>query len=253
MIILKPVTGRDSVTTSKAIKFQGLKLERAGTSISLNAITSSPEEAELIDELGEAIDNAKRITRSIKRRQREELSLTHSFQTLLKNYLAQPESNEENLPLRALLQFLKGLVEMINNWICACTLNEVLAGDMINIIRKTIIPEIATQGLPDLINLHQQAVEAGQVDIPVTAYKELFCLTSCIGKNCPWQQSSDSTVNVTLSNNPAENEQVFTRVFDHFEEAISVVVELTKQFERDAQENLLNQSPALQHVLSTLE
>ena len=240
-------------TLSTAIRLRDLKLEQAGAPLSLNTIAASAEQSELLNELKTAISNAKRITKSIKRRQQQEPSLTECFKILLADYLSQPPLSKENLPLQRLLQFLKQLAEMINNWICACTLDEVLSGDMLEIIRQTIIPEIATRGLPDLIKLHQQTIVEGWVDTPSISYKEMFCLTSCMGNNCPWQQNSESTASITLSKNPAENQPILLTIFECFEEAISVVVELAEQFEGDAQENLLQQSPVLRTIITTLQ
>ncbi|MFC1747746.1 hypothetical protein ACFL2V_02965 [Pseudomonadota bacterium] len=238
---------------SAPIRLRDLKFECAGKAVSLKTIDPSREAAERIGELDEAINNTNRIKKSIKRRQRGEASLTHRYQALLSSYLAQPASSEENLPLHFLLLFLKGLAEMLNNWICACTLDEVLAGDLVNIIRNTIIPEMATKALPNLIEFHRQAIEADIVDAPVTGYNEMFCLTSCIGSNCPWQKSCDATASITPSTMPAENEHILSAVFDQFDDAIRVIIELSEQFEHDAQDKLLNKSPLLDKIYTTLQ
>lgn len=237
---------------SSAIKLRHLKLGRAGFPISFHSLVTSVDGGEQLDELEQAIDNNQRIVKSIKRRLRGSTSLTGRFHILLANYLSQSIGYEENSPLRTLLQFLKGLAEMINNWICACTLDEVLSGGMIDIIRQTIIPEMANEGLPRLIQLHQQAINLKMVASPTTGYKEMFCLTSCIGSNCPWQQTDESQI-LHLSDNPAKNEGILRDIFNYFDDAIEVVSELSKQFEEDAQEHLLQQCPPLNELFSTLQ
>lgn len=235
------------------LKLKDIKLEKDGKAISFNTIDPSKETAHFIEELEEAIDNSKRLTKSITRRQRGETSLTHRYQTLLTNYLATPSGDEENLPLHFLLLFLKGMAEMINNWICACNLNEALAGDIVDIIRQTVIPEIATLGLPDLIAFHHQAIKTGMVEAPVTGYNEMFCLTSCVGSNCPWQKGENAAATTQISMHPQENQQRLAQIFDHFDEAILVTKELTEQFENTAHENLLAHSPFLQKIVSELQ
>ncbi len=230
------------------LKLSNLKFTHDGKSITPNTLDNRAELAPFFDALDEATDNIKRVTKSIQRRQRGEPSLTHRFNTLLTNYLATTHDSGENLPLHYLLLFLKGLAEMINNWICACTLDEVLSGEMIDIIRQTIIPDIATQGLPDLITLHHRAIDTNLVDSPVTGYYEMFCLTSCIGSNCPWQKTTDDAHTIHLSDSVEENAAHFSRIFDHFDDAIRVIIELTEQFELDTQEQLLNQSEVLQQL-----
>lgn len=192
----------------------------------------------LLDELAIARDNAKRVKKSITRRQRGEASLADRYQTLLANNLNHPASSEENLSLHSLLLFLQGLAEMINNWKCACTLDEILAGEMVDIIRNDLIPKMAAPALANLNHLHQQAIDAGLVEKPVTSYDEILCLSSCIGKDCPWKKDNPPQSKVTLKPESAENEAMLTSIFEQLEETINVVIELTEQFERDAQEKL---------------
>lgn len=79
----------------------------------------------------------------------------------------------------------------------------------------------------------------------------MFCVSNCIGDNCPWQKESDGPI--ALSTAPADNRELLDSIYEQFDDAINVIIELATQFEQQAQANLLEHSPTLDTLFSELE